>query len=88
MLYLDDVEQVGEIIYDDVGPCGFEFLYRTVAVTHAHGAASCIAPHEDVVGGIAHNDSFLGSEPSMLEGLDHRLRMWLGMGDVVATEHE
>ena len=77
-----------EIVDNGVGAGFHETLSRTVAVRNADGHAVGVATHEDVEVSVAYDDGVLGLQIVVLQRLQHRLGVGLGVAHVLGSHDE
>lgn len=75
------------MIYHKVCSCCFQFLHFAISVGHSTCFSTRIAPHQDIVWGIADDNRILRAAIQRLQYLVYRLRIGLRMGYIVCRNN-
>ena len=84
----EELEEGSEVVEDVVGTGGGKGGAVGVAEGDSAGEGARAEAHPDIDGHIAYDQGFLGPEAGLAEGVEDRVGVGFGAGDVVGPEDE
>jgi len=85
--FIHDFNKIFHSVNDEGGTCIFKFIPGSVPPCHTTSLGSCICSHLDVNCHIADYKCFPCIKMHVSKGLQHRLRLWLGLFYIVSTKY-